>query len=65
MELKTRGKFTVTRQQGEGIELYTSDGIIRILSMGSDRAKISIDAPLAVRVLRSELGEPQPQEQSA
>jgi len=54
---RATGALVVTRRRGEAILLETSDGPIeiRIVAIHSGRARVRVQAPLAVRIDREEL----------
>lgn len=55
--------LSVTRRPNESITLYTSDGVVEFHLSGirGNQARIGIDAPKSVKIVRSEIDTPQPQ----
>lgn len=53
------GYLVLGRKPEERIRLYTSDGTIEIVVIETDpeRARLAIDAPPTVRIMRTELEE--------
>lgn len=55
--------LSLTRRPNESITLYTSDGVIEIQlsDIRGNQARIGIDAPKSIKIVRSEIDTPQPQ----
>lgn len=56
-EAKERGCLTLRRTGGESFRLYTSDGMVEIevFRVSRGKAEFSIDAPLDIRIVRTEV----------
>jgi carbon storage regulator len=54
--------LSVTRRPNESITLYTSDGVVEIhlSDIRGNQARIGIEAPKSIKIVRSEIDTPQP-----